>query len=111
MSVYLLIETRSAWESQEVYDFFKLATQLGEDGHTVDLFLIQNGVLMARANAEPCVIELITKQKVSVLADDFSLTNRSLKPTDLTEGIQITGMPTLVKLLARPGCKPIWHSG
>jgi len=109
MSVYLLIETRSTYESQEVGDFLNLAAQLGEDGHTVDLFLIQNGVLMAQANAEPRLSSLISKGIVSVYSDDFSLTNRSLKPTDLIKGIEIVGMARLVKLLTRPDCKPIWH--
>src|SRR5205807_9187363 len=48
MSAYLLIETRSRWESGEVEGFLGLAKDLASAGELVDLLLIQNGVLISR---------------------------------------------------------------
>ncbi len=109
MSKYLFVESRSTWESSEVYGVLDLIGQLGVDGHETDLFLIQNGVLMARTNSEPRLATLIVIPGVSVWADDFSLMTRSLDNADLTKGVQVANMSMFVKLLMTPGCKPIWH--
>jgi len=109
MSIYLLVETCLTGDSQTVRSFLDLASQLSEDGHQVDLFLLQNGVLIARTNAEPSLAALVAKPEVSVRVDDFSLSSRSLKPAELVPGVRVAGMSELVELLTRPGCKPIWH--
>lgn len=109
MNPYLLIETRSSWESADVGDFLEVAGRLGEHGHSVDLFLIQNGVLLARDGADQHLAGLLSKPGLRVWADDFSMASRSLRPAELLEGITATGIATLVELLTRTGVKAIWH--
>jgi predicted peroxiredoxin len=111
MSVYLLIETRSEWESREVAGFLDLAGRLAAEGNDVDLFLVQNGVLNAKAGTSPALGALLggAGAGVTVWVDDFSLSNRALAPSDLLPGPEVAGIGTLVDLLTRSGCKPIWH--
>jgi predicted peroxiredoxin len=108
MSPYLLIETRSHLESPEVEDFVDLASRLGEHGHRVDLFLVQNGVLLAGGGC-PRLAEALRRPGLHVWADDFSIASRSLRPAELLAGVRVTGMSTLVDLLVRPEGKAIWH--
>ncbi|RAM48966.1 MAG: hypothetical protein C6Y22_24940 [Hapalosiphonaceae cyanobacterium JJU2] len=109
MSSYLLIETCLTGDSHAVHNFLDLAIQLSEDNHAVDLFLIQNGVLLARIDGEPRLSALIRKPNVSVQVDDFSLLSHFLKSSDLIPGVKVAGMSTLVKMLTQPNYKPIWH--
>ena len=51
MSKYLLVESRDPSETTDVGYFYDLATGLAGDGHTVTLFLVQNGVFPARRSA------------------------------------------------------------
>lgn len=108
MSRYLVVETRSRWESSEVGGLLDLVRGLSEASR-VDLFLIQNAVLMARAGAEPGLDALVDEPNVQVWADDFSLDCRGLGAESLNPGVRRAGADALVELLARPGCKPIWH--
>jgi predicted peroxiredoxin len=106
---YLLIETRSSWESAEVGDFLDVAGRLNEHGHPVDLFLIQNGVLLARTGAHPQLAALLSQPGLRIWADDFSMASRSLQPAELLDGIRAAGIGTLVDLLTRTSVKAIWH--
>lgn len=108
MHSYLLIETSTTWQSERVADFLDLAGALADAGHAVDLFLIQNGALMAYSDLEPQIARLSERAGLTVWVDDFSLASRSL-PRALLEGVQIASADTLVRLLTRPDCKPIWH--
>jgi predicted peroxiredoxin len=109
MPPYLLIETRTLWESAEVADFLALAGSLAKAGNIVDLFLIQNGVLMAFADVESQLVELLDQPGLSIWADDFSLASRSAPHRTLLDGVRIGTAATLVELLTQPGCKPTWH--
>lgn len=109
MGVYLLIETRSSWESPEVDRFLEVATALVGERHQVDLYLVQNGVLNARAGANGPLAPLIEAHAVPIWVDEFSLNSRALSRRDLMDGVDVTGIDQLVELLTRPGCKPIWH--
>jgi predicted peroxiredoxin len=109
MTPYLLIETRTASESKEVADFLVLAAALADAGSPVDLFLIQNGVLMAFAGVEPQLAELLSQPGLTVWVDDFSLASRAATNQALLGGVRVGGAATLVELLTRPGCKPTWH--
>jgi len=43
------------------------------------------------------------------LADDFSLRERGIKPSELAHGIQESGISSLVDVITRPNTKAIWH--
>lgn len=110
MSTYLLIETRTARDGQEVLDFLDMAKALATSNNVVDLFLIQNAVLMARTDAEQRIAELLASPLgINVWVDEFSLASRSLDAAHLLAGIKVGTMQHLVRALVQPGCKPIWH--
>lgn len=108
MAVYVLIETRTTLEHESVGDFLDLAGGLADQGAHVDLFLIQNGALMARVGIEQRIEQLLQRPNVTVWADDFSL-ERQFTPVAVSAGVRVGSADTLVQLLAQPGCTPIWH--
>ncbi len=106
---YLLIETRCAWEGDEVQTFLRLAVTLADAGHGVDMFLVQNAVLMACASVQKTPLaDLLNSPYVTVWADDFSLASRA-RGKLLLEGIQTGNAATLLQIMTHPGCKTIWH--
>ncbi len=109
MAPYLLIETNTAWDGTGVVDLLKLAAGLADGGQSVDLFLIQNAVLMAYEPLEPWMERLVTHPLVTIWVDDFSLASRAL-PHPHHPQVVVAGADTLVSLLIRPDCKAIWHS-
>lgn len=109
MSIYFLVVSRSPWENNEVYGVLDLAEQLGRDGHRVDLLLIQNGVLLAQEAVEPRFRRLMAQPDMHVWVDGFSLQSRALPLQALPAGMQVIEMEQVVRLLTRPGCKPIWY--
>ena len=107
MSAYLLIETRSRWESGEVEGFLGLAKDLAAAGERVDLVLIQNGVLVSR---DPeAVAALMREPLATIWADDMSLAFRGIAADHLPSGIHVAGMKTIIGLMTRSGCKTVWH--
>ena len=76
MSRYLLIQSKSPWESADVDQFYSLARDLGRTGSDVTLFLVQNGVMAARTGAKDASLDQLLSGNVRVLADDFSLRER-----------------------------------
>lgn len=107
MPRYLLIESRSPWESSDVADFYAAARDLVAAGSEVTLFLVQNGVLAARKGAKHSgLAELSSKMKI--LADDFSLRERGIAKETLASGLQPVSIDEIVDLLAA-GAKAVWH--
>jgi predicted peroxiredoxin len=106
---YLLIEAGSSCEWIGVCSLIDVASQLIQDGRHVDLFLIQNGVLMARDRLSSQLAEIVQRQGITVWVDDWSLKARSLTPADLVSGVRVAGVKELIELLTRPCCKSVWH--
>jgi len=109
VDLYLLVETRSDRESLEVAGFLETAARLTDDGHAVELFLVQNAVLLARRGASPELEALIARAGVRVFVDGFSAAARGLPPASVLPGVETAGMDTLVDRLVADGVKPIWH--
>lgn len=109
MSAFVLIESRSCDEAPDVRGFLETAAQLSGEGHEIDLFLIQNAVLLATQGADPCLAELVSRDHITVWADDFSLQTRSVEAGELCPGIRIAGMQELIGLLTSGDRKPVWH--
>lgn len=107
MGLYLLIETRSVFESPEVADFLSLARELADKGDRVILYLIQNAVLMAKSGSH--VKGLAQKANIAVKVDDLSIKQRSIRKPEIYKGIEISGMTEFVELLTRENCRPVWH--
>ncbi len=108
MAHYLLIESRDPYEYGDPAQFADLALDLAEAGNQVTFFLIQNGVLVTRKGAKAATLEKL-RNKVTVLADEFSLRERGIKPDRLASGVRTSHVDQLVDMLMADGCKAVWH--
>ncbi len=109
MGSYLLVETRTSWESSEVVGFFDMAEALADQGNQVDLVLMQNAVVMAKVGQQSRLLELAERSNVTLWADDFSLAERAISESELEGVVALTTMQAFVTMLTRPENKPIWH--
>jgi hypothetical protein len=108
MSHYILISSRDPFTCGTTADFYDLARAFRRDGHAVTLFLVENGVLAARAGARcPSLAETVASG-VTVLAEDFSLRQRAIPASDLLSGVTRTGLELVLDGLAS-GNKVLWH--
>jgi len=105
---YLLIESRDPFESNDTETLCDLAKGLKRQGHGVTLFLVQNGVLPARACPASAALSDVAQAGVEVLADDFSLAERGIASSGLASGIRAASLDVVVDQLAA-GRKAIWH--
>jgi sulfur relay (sulfurtransferase) complex TusBCD TusD component (DsrE family) len=108
MSKYLLIESRDPFESQDSRAFYDLAASLARDANEVTLFLVQNGVLGARAGEHARWYVELGKAGVEVLADDFSLRERGIQDARLAPGVKASSLDVVVDQLGE-GRKTLWH--
>jgi hypothetical protein len=106
--MYLLIESRDPFESNDVPFSYELATGLAKAGHAVTVLLVQNGVLPARRGAKAAGLAAVIRSGVKVLADEFSLAERGIDPTRLAAGIEPAPIDVVVDHLAA-GHKTLWH--
>ena len=107
MSKYLLIQSKSPWESSSAARCYALARELGDAGGEVTLFLVQNGVMGARAGAKDTGLDSVLGGKVRVLADDFSLRERAIGEGAMKSGVNASRIDEVVDLLAS-GAKALW---
>ena len=108
MSKYLIIESRDPYESRDAQYVYDLASALKRNGSEVTIFLVQNGVIPTRRNAETCGLSYVIKAGVTVLADDFSLRERAIGKDDLMDGVRAESLSFMVDALEQ-GTKTIWH--
>lgn len=108
MAEYLIIESRDPFDSNDVRASYELAQGLAQDGNTVTLFLVQNGVLPARRSVHSAALSGLSKAGVQVLADDFSLKERGIDAARLAEGVESAPLDVVVDQLAA-GRKTLWH--
>ena len=109
MPRYLLIESRDPFDSNDTRFCCDLATQLAAAKHEVTVFLVQNGVLAVRKNGRDSYLGRLVGAGITLLADDFSLCERGIQPSELHAGIQQSGMEKLVEMLVQENAKAIWH--
>lgn len=105
---YLLIESRDPFECNDVPYYYDLAKGLVKDGHAVTLFLLQNGVIPARASAKDQGLAKLAKAGVTILADDFSLRERAIAEDGLVVGVKPAELDTVIDQMA-DGAKTMWH--
>jgi sulfur relay (sulfurtransferase) complex TusBCD TusD component (DsrE family) len=108
MSDYLLISSRDPVTCPATREVYELASALCERGHAVTLFLIENGVLAARATADYGALRETAAAGVKVLADDFALRQRAISANALLAGVEAAGLDHVIDALAA-GAKTIWH--
>ncbi len=108
MAKYLLIESRDPFESNDVPSYYDLAKDLAGAGNEVTLFLVQNGVIPARAGAKAPGLSALAEAGVEVLADAFSLRERAIPANRLASGVRAAPLDVVVDQLA-DGRKAMWH--
>ena len=108
MAQYLLIESRDPFDSNDVQNFYGLASGLAKEGNEVTLFLVQNGVLAARQNARFAALGAVASAGVEILADDFSLGERGIASGSRASGVKAAPLDIVIDQLAQ-GRKAIWH--
>ena len=108
MPKYLLIESRDPFDSNDTGFCADLAKQLTAAKHDVTVFLVQNGVLPARAGAQAGGLMQLTAAGVTVLADSFSLKERGIDEKGLASGVTAAPLDVVLDALA-VGAKVIWH--
>ena len=108
MAKYLFIESRDPFDSADSEYFCQLVQGISSRGNDVTFFLVQNGVFPLRSGSKHSgAIGTLLKNKIKILADDFSLKERAInKPLD---GVEVTEIDRIVDLLLEPGTKAIWH--
>lgn len=106
---YLIVESREPFGSRDVERMWDLAEELAKAGDEVTVFLVQNGVLPVRATSAAANRVADLAGRVRVLADDFSLRERAIRPEELAEGVRVSSVDELVDLMLADGSKVIWH--
>ena len=108
MAKFLLIESRDPFESNDASHFYRLAAGLARDRHEVTFFLVQNGVLPARQNAETTVLDDLRAAGVEILADEFSLRERGIRSERLAPEVRAAHLDVVIDRLAE-GRTALWH--
>lgn len=103
MSGYVLIAARDPWEGGESERVFELAGALSEVRDAVTIYLTENGVLAARADAGERFLSPLIAAGVNVLADPFALQERGIPRDRLVAGVEPVSIDRLVDLLAQGG--------
>jgi len=109
MERYLLIESRDPFEAAPAAHSYALAASLARAGNDVQLFLVENGVLAARAGgAAADGLGAAARAGAAVLADDFSLRERGITSDRLITDVKVTPLDTVVDGLVE-GRKTLWN--
>jgi sulfur relay (sulfurtransferase) complex TusBCD TusD component (DsrE family) len=109
MTNYLFIEARDPFASRDTEFLEQTAAALIQRGHPVTVFLVQNGVLAARNHGRDSYLSRLAAAGATLLADDFSLSERGIQTGELQPGIQPSGIETLVDALIEQNTRAIWH--
>ncbi|MFP5393285.1 MAG: hypothetical protein ACLGI6_17325 [Gammaproteobacteria bacterium] len=106
----LMVETRSDWESNDVPDFLRLARGVLQTGMALDLFLVQNSVLLLRSGLRDDLAALAANASCRIWADRYALKLRGLTADDVAGCAAIAGTDELVRLMTVPHTRLVWHS-
>lgn len=108
MADHLLVETYGVWAGPGCHRFVADAVAITRAGHSVSLFLIEDGVTAALSGQLPIVDELI-QQGGTVLVDQFSLRQRALDKAELTTSVRPVEIETLAVKILEPNVQAVWH--
>lgn len=108
MRNYMLIESLGEHEARTVSDFFAMATSLRLRGAGVEIMLVQNGVMPARAGARSEALAGVVRAGIAVWADEFSLRERALPAASLADGVTAAPLARVIERMSA-GWIVIWH--
>jgi len=109
LSNYVFIESRDPFDSDDTNSVSETAVALRKKGHTVTVFLVENGVLGARKQAAKSQVPAIVESGVTVLADDFSLQKRGISMEECAPGLKAVTMVHLIDLIVQKNTKAVWY--
>ena len=109
MSNFVFIESRDPFDSPDTSSVSKAAVALRKEGHTVTVFLVENGVLGARKQATRSQVPAIVESGVTVLADHFSLQKRGISMEECAPGLQAGSIAHLIELIVKDNTKAVWY--
>jgi len=109
LSNYVFIESRDPFESPDTNLVQEKAVSLKKKGHTVTVFLVQNGVLGARKLAAKSQVTAIVESGVTVLADNFSMQEHGITLDECAPGLRTGTMDHLFDLIVQENTKAVWH--
>jgi sulfur relay (sulfurtransferase) complex TusBCD TusD component (DsrE family) len=104
---YLIIVSEDPFEMPNARRAGELALQLKRRGHSVALYLVQNGVLASRTRSAGDALTPAIASSVEVMADDFSLRERGIESNDLRPGVTSAPIDAVVNRLAS-GWNTLW---
>jgi predicted peroxiredoxin len=107
MTTYVFIESRDPFESRDTEFIEQTAIAVKERGHTVTVFLVQNGVFAARKNTGR--LSRLAEADVTLIADDLSLRERGIEREELEDAVREEGIDWLLDAIVRANTKAIWH--
>lgn len=108
MKDYLFIDSRDPFTFADHSRFCDLVLGLADSGHRVAVYLVENGVLPARAGGRADGLDALIERRIPVLADDFSLRERGIGHERLREGVQPAEIDAVIECMAG-GDTVIWH--
>lgn len=108
MRNYMLIESQGEHEAKTVSDFFAMAASLRLCGAGVEIMLVQNGIMPARAGAAAEALAGALQAGIAVWADEFSLRERALPAASLVDGVTAAPLGRVIERMAA-GWNIIWH--
>jgi sulfur relay (sulfurtransferase) complex TusBCD TusD component (DsrE family) len=109
LSNYVFIESRDPFDSADTESVSEAAVALRKKGHTVTVFLVENGVLGARKQAAKSQVPAFVESGVTVLADDFSMQKRGISMDECAPGLKAGSMVHLINLIVQDNTKAVWH--
>lgn len=108
MSHYVIVETGDSAEPGAPNQGIETATNLAANGNDVTVFLVQNGVFLARRGARYNGHTSAQKVSMTLLADDFSLRERGIGADQLSPDISASPLESVVDRLVA-GSKVLWY--
>lgn len=108
MRNYLLIKSQGEHEAKTASNFLAMGAALKRQGAGVEVMLVQNGVMPARAGASGEALSGVIQAGIAIWADEFSLRERALPAGSLAGGVTAAPLARVIERMAA-GWNIIWH--
>jgi len=105
---YLIIQSQDPFTQNIARQHYALAHSLREAGNNVQMLLVQNGVVVARRDADNSAFTELLNGGVQVFADSYALAEREIDAAEIRTNITVTGMDLVIDALVN-GDNVIWH--
>lgn len=108
MADFLFIESRDPVADLGLSQQLGLLADLARQQHRVELYLIQQAVLLSGKRMAHAGLDALLAQGVPVHADDFSLQQRGIAAADVKVGCQVSPLARIISALEEEW-RVIWN--